>query len=90
MLSVLPGYVGTGFYGVSADVPYFRKKTMGCLVQGDNLNQADSLEFRIMRNGDMTPTPDPDVRPCLLVGPAVYGSDFSFSLVFLAGEWAVA
>ena len=78
ILCVLPGYVGTGFYGVSVDVPYWRKKTMACLVQGDRLNQAGSLEFRVMRDGDMT---DPDVRPCLPVGPAVYGSDFSFSLV---------
>jgi hypothetical protein len=52
---------------------------MGCLVQGDRLNQAGSLEFRVMRDGDTT---DPDVRPCLPVGPNVYGSDFSFSLVF--------
>jgi hypothetical protein len=79
ILCVLPGYVGTGFYGVSADIPYCRKKTMGCLVQGDRLNQAGSLEFRVMRDGDVT---DPDVRPCPPVGPAVYGSDFSFSHVF--------
>ncbi len=52
---------------------------MGCLVQGDRLNQAVSLEFRVMRDGD---TNNPDVRSCLPVGPAVYGSDFSFSLGF--------
>ncbi len=52
---------------------------MGCLVQGDRLNQAGSLELRVMRDGDMT---DPDVRPYLPVGPAVYGANFSFSLVF--------
>ncbi len=68
---------------MSADVPYCRKKTMGCLVQGDNLNRAGSLEFRVMRDGDMT---DPDVRPCHPVGPAVYGADFSFSLVFWQGS----
>jgi hypothetical protein len=51
---------------------------MGCLVQGDNLNQAGSLQFRVMCDRDMI---DPDVPPCLPVGPAVYGSDFSFSLV---------
>ncbi len=48
-------------------------------MQEDNLNQAGSLEFRVMRYGDMT---DPDVHPCLPVGPALYGSDSSFSLVF--------
>ncbi len=70
ILCVLPGNVGTVFYGVSADVPYCRKKIMGCLVQGDHLNQAGSLEFRVMRDGDMT---DPDVRPCLPVGPPCTG-----------------
>ena len=79
ILCVLLGHVGTGFYGVSADLPYCPKKTVGCLVQGGRLNQAGSLEFRGMRDGG---TNDPDVRPCLPVGPAVYKSDFSFSLVF--------
>ena len=48
-------------------------------MQGDHLNQAGSLEFRVMRDGD---TNDLDVHPCLPVGPAVHGADFSFSLVF--------
>ena len=79
ILCVLSGYVGTGFYDVSADLSYCGKKTMGCLVQGNRLNQVGSLEFRVMRDGD---TNDPDVRPCLPVDPTVYGADFSFSLVF--------
>ena len=79
IICVLPGYVGTGHYGVSGDVPYLRKKAMGCLVQGDRLNQAGSLRFRLLRDGDTT---NPAVRPCLPVGPAVYGANFSFSLVF--------
>ena len=32
ILCVLTGYIGTWFYGVSADVPYVRKKAMSCLV----------------------------------------------------------
>ncbi len=79
IICVMPGYVGTGFYGVSADVPYVRKKAMGCLVQGDRLNQAGALTFRVLRDGDPN---YPAVRPCLPVGTAVYGADFSFSLVF--------
>ena len=79
IICVMPGYVGTGFYGVSADVPYVRKKAMGCLVQGDRLNQAGSLTFRVLRDGDPN---NPAVRPCQPVGTAVYGADFSFSLVF--------
>jgi len=79
ILCVLSGYVGIGLYGLSADVPYARKNATGCLVQRDRLNQASFLEFRGMRDGD---TNELGVRPCLPVGPAVYGTDFSFSLVF--------
>ena len=75
ILCVMPGYAGYGYYGCSADAPYARKKAMGCLIQGDRLNQAGSLEFRVMRDGDTT---NPDVRMCL---PDA-GGDFSFSLVF--------
>ncbi len=71
----MPGYAGYGYYGCSADAPYARKKAMGCLIQGDRLNQAGSLEFCVMRDGDTT---NPDVRMCL---PDA-GGDFSFSLVF--------
>ena len=45
----------------------------------DRLNQAGSLKFRVLRDGD---DDDSAVRPCLPVGPAVYGADFRFSLVF--------
>ncbi len=48
---------------------------MGCLVQGDRLNQAGSLEFRVMRDGD---TNNPAVRMCL----SDAGGDYNFSLVF--------
>jgi hypothetical protein len=78
-ICVYPNYVSTGFYGLSADPPYCRKKAMGCLVQGDRLNQAGSLQFRVLREGDDN---DKDVRPCLPVGAEADGGDFSFSLVF--------
>ncbi len=52
---------------------------MGAIVQGDRLNQAGSLHFRVMRDGD---DDDSAVRPCLPVEPAVFDDDFKFSLVF--------
>ena len=52
---------------------------MGAITQGDRLNQAGSLRFRVMRDGDGV---DETVRPCLPVGVDAYGADFSFSLVF--------
>jgi len=78
-LCVLQGYAGLGVYGCSADAPYCRKKAIGCVLQGDRLNQNGSLRFRVMREGD---TADRRVRPCLSVGGTVYGEDYSFSLVF--------
>ena len=75
----LPGYAGIEFYGLSADAPYLRKKTMGAIIQGDRLNQAGTLRFRVMRNGDDN---DPSVRPYLPVGPDAPGADFSFSFEF--------
>ncbi len=50
---------------------------MGCLVQGDRLNQAGSLRFRVLKDDN-----DKAVRPCLPVGAEADGEDFSFSLVF--------
>jgi hypothetical protein len=37
-ICVLPGDGGTGFYSLSADAPYLRKKIMGAVIQGDRLN----------------------------------------------------
>ena len=52
---------------------------MGCLVQGNRLNQAEGPEFHVMRDGD---TSDPYARPLHPIGLTVHGSYFSFSLVF--------
>jgi hypothetical protein len=52
---------------------------MWAIIQGDHLNQADSLRFRVMRDGD---DDDSAMRPCLPFGPAVYGADLRFCLVF--------
>ena len=76
---VLPGYTGTGFYGLSADAPYLRKKAMGTVIQGDRLNQAGTLRFRVMQDGAEY---DLAVRPCLLEDSGAAGADFSFSHVF--------
>jgi hypothetical protein len=78
-ICVLPRYAGFGYYGCSADAPYCRKKALGAIIQGDGLNQADTLRLRIMRDGHDN---DPTVRPCLPVGAGANGRDYSFSVVF--------
>ena len=55
-IAFLPSYVRRGIYGLSADVPYCRKHHLACLVEGDVLNRAGSLRFRMMR------AVDPSVR----------------------------
>ena len=79
-IAFLPSYVRRGIYGLSADVPYCRKHHLACLVEGDVLNRAGSLRFRMMRAVDPS---DASVRPCLQPdGVNVHGEDFSFRLVF--------
>ncbi len=56
---------------------------MGAIVQGNRLSQAGSLRFRVLCDGN---DDNSAVRPCLLVGPAVYGDDLRFSLV----SWQVS
>ncbi len=56
---------------------------MGAIIQGDWLNQAGTLRFRVMRDGD---NDDSVVHKCLPDGPAVYGVDFRFNLV----SWQVS
>jgi hypothetical protein len=75
----MPGYAGTRFYGFSADAPYLREKKHGAIIQGDRLNHAGTLRFRVMQDED---DDDPNMRPCLPVGHGADGADFSFSLVF--------
>ena len=78
ILCVLPGYAGFGYYGCSIDAPYARKKAMVCLVQGDRLNQAGFLEFRVMRDGD---TNNPAVRTYIPIGSEAGGGDYIFGLL---------
>jgi hypothetical protein len=67
------------FYGLSADALYCRKKAMCCLVQGDRLNHADSLRFRVLRDGDDN---NKAMRSCLPAVAEADVGDFSFSLMF--------
>jgi hypothetical protein len=76
----MPIYARLGYYGCSEDAPYSRKEVMGCLIQGDRLSQAGSLESRVMRDGDTTN--NPVIRPCLPVGGGASGGGYTFSLVF--------
>ena len=79
-LALLQGYVGYGYYGITADTPYLSKKSLGVVVQGDRLNALGSVRFRVMQGPSLN---NPSVRPC--VAPdnvGVFGEDYSFSLVF--------
>ena len=76
-LACLQNYVQYGYYGMSAELPYLRRAHLGVVVQGDRINQAGSLRFRLLMPGaqGMVPLRQPD-------GASVHGKDFAFSLVF--------
>ena len=79
-LALLQSYASTGVYGITADLPYVRRDTLGVVVQGDLLNQLGHFHFVVQQgpgydNGGV-------VSPCLEPTGLVFGGDFSFSLVF--------
>ena len=75
VLAVLPGYVGTGYYGVQQDTPYLQTTALGGLTRGDDLARKGELEFRLRSTGDLL---DPAVRT---FQPTSI-KDYSFSVVF--------
>ena len=77
-LALLQSYKGTGFYGLSADQPYISRNALGCYIQGDRLNQAGTLTFKVLldfANEGMEVAFEP-------LANTTYGEDFAFSLVF--------
>ena len=45
ILALLPGYVGTGYYGVSQDAPYLQSSALPIISRGDDLRTRSTLEF---------------------------------------------
>jgi hypothetical protein len=75
---MLQSYMGYGIYNMSADQPYVSKKTLGCYLQGDRLNQSGVLEFEMLAEFG-----DEGVWPCIEPNSNdIFGVDYSFSLVF--------
>jgi hypothetical protein len=76
-LALLQSYKGTGFYGFSADQPYISRNAYGCYIQGDRLNQAGTLTFKVLldyADEGMEGASEP-------LANATYGEDFAFSHV---------
>jgi len=66
-----------GIYGVVADSQYVSKHTMGVQLQGDTLNMAGGLRFRMLQETGGGFVPCQAVR-----NNAVYGARYRFMLVF--------
>lgn len=76
-LALLQSYKGTGFYGISADQPYISRNAYGCYIQGDRLNQAGTLSFKVLLDyGNSVETAEEPFAD------EIWGDDFTFSLVF--------
>jgi hypothetical protein len=77
-LALLQSYKGTGFYGLSADQPYISRNAYGCYIQGDRLNQAGTLSFKVLLD-----FADEGIEGAFEpLANTTYGEDFAFSLVF--------
>jgi hypothetical protein len=75
---MLQSYMGYGIFGMSADQPYVSKKTLGCYIQGDRLNQSGALEFEMLAEYG-----EDGVFPCLPPDSEdIFGLPYTFSLVF--------
>jgi hypothetical protein len=69
---------GMAVFGMSAAQPYVSRKTLGCYIQGDRLNQSGALEFEMLADycdEGVWPLLEPDSKD-------IFGVDYSFSLVF--------
>ncbi len=74
---MLQSYTGYGIFGMSADQPCVNRKTLGCYIQGERLNQSGALEFEMWVDyGDdgVWLLLEPDLND-------IFGVDYSFSLV---------
>ena len=73
----LQQYEDLGIYGLTADSPYISRRTLGVILQGDTLNKAGVLRFRVLQESDdgFTPCQAPQNN-------VIFGDDFRFMLVF--------
>ena len=53
ILALLPGYVGTGFYGVCNDSPYLQSSALPLVSHGDDLRSRAALEFGFLASGTL-------------------------------------
>ncbi len=51
-LCMLKSYMMYGIFDMSADQPYVSRKTLGCYIQGDRLNQSGALELEMLAQYD--------------------------------------
>ena len=75
ILALLPGYVGTGVYGVCQDAPYLQSSALPLVSHGDDLRTRRNLEFKILSTGTLA---DGSVKTFL----PTFSEDWSASLVF--------
>jgi hypothetical protein len=75
---MLQSYMGYGIYNMSADQPYASRKTLGCYIQGDMLNQSGALEFEMLADFG-----DDGVFSCLEPDSnEIFGLRYTISFVF--------
>jgi len=53
ILAVLPGYAGTGYYGVCCDSPHLQTSALSIISHGDALQSCSTLEFKFLSAGNI-------------------------------------
>jgi len=75
ILALLPGYAGTGYYGISCDSPYLQMFALSILSHGDDFRSRSTLEFKFLSAGTIADGTVTSLKPALM-------RDWSATLVF--------
>ena len=79
ILALLPGYAGTGYYGVCCDSPYLQTSALPVISHGDDLRSRSTLDFEFLSTGTLADGTVAAFTPALM-------RDWSASLVFWTVE----
>ncbi len=66
ILALLPGYAGTGYYGVCCDSPYLQKSALPIISHDDDLRLCSTLDFEFLSTGTLADGALTSLKPALM------------------------
>ena len=79
ILALLPGYAGTGYYGVCCDFPYLQTSVFPIISHNDDMRSRSTLDFEFLSTGTLADGIVSAITPALM-------RNRSASLVFWSVE----